>query len=290
LRYDFIRQQMKAFPTSILCKVMEVSRSGFYDHLRRLDNGTDGNPQEAALRARILAIFKEHRGKYGSRRIVKELEKEGYGTGRYKVRRIMKVLGLKSKIARRYKVTTDSRHSFPVAPNRLNRQFDVAAPNKVWTADITYVLTLQGWMYLAVVIDLFSRQVVGWAMDKRMKAQLTLDALAMAYFRRKPSKGLLHHSDRGSQYACPKYQERLKQYGMEPSMSRKGDCWDNSPTERFFRSLKSERLSDCIFTSRKAANLEVLDYIGYYNSIRLHSTLGYKSPFAYEKELRRKAA
>jgi len=281
---------MKAYPVTILCKVMRVSRSGFYDFLHRFNNGTDENPQEAALRARIHEIFKEHRSKYGSRRILEQLNNEGYDIGLYKVRRIMKDLGLKAKISKRYKVTTDSRHSFPVAPNVLDRNFDVALPNKVWTADITYVWTLEGWLYLAVVMDLYSRQIVGWAINKRMKRQLAIDALAMAYFRRKPSEGLLHHSDRGSQYACHEYQKQLKQYRMIPSMSRKGDCWDNAPTERFFRSLKSERLSDFRFTTRQAANMEVLDYIAYYNSIRLHSTLGYKSPFAYEKEQCRNAA
>jgi putative transposase len=281
---------MKAYPVTVLCKVMEVSRSGFYDYLHRFNNGIDGNPQQAALTTRIRWIFKEHGGRYGSRRILKQLNKEGYEIGRYKVRRIMKNLGLKAKSARRYKVTTDSRHSFPVVPNVLDRNFDVSEPNQVWTADITYVWTLEGWFYLAVVMDLFSRQIVGWAMDKRMKKHLALDALSMAYFRRKPSRGLLHHSDRGSQYACSEYQKRLKRYHMIPSMSRKGDCWDNSPTERFFRSLKSERLSDYRFTTRRSAYLEVLDYISYYNSIRLHSTLGYKSPFDYEKEQRRKAA
>jgi len=281
---------MKAYPVTILCKVMEVSRSGFYNFLRHLNNGNEKDPKAAAIAARIHSIFKEHRGKYGSRRIVKQLDEEGYGIGRYKVRQIMKDLGLKAKISKRYKVTTDSRHSFPIAPNLLNRNFDVDAPNRVWTADITYVWTLEGWLYLAVVMDLFSRQIVGWAMSKRMKKQLALDALAMAYFRRRPSQGLLHHSDRGSQYACHQYQKLLNQYRMIPSMSRKGDCWDNSPTERFFRSLKSERLSDCRFITRQSAHLEVLDYISYYNSIRLHSTLGYQSPLAYEKEQRRKAA
>ena len=139
-------------------------------------------------------------------------------------------------------------------------------------------------------MDLFSRRIVGWAMDKRMKTDLVLNALAMAYWHRKPPKGLLHHSDRGSQYACPEYQKRLERYGMRTSMSRKGDCWDNAPTERVIGSIKSERLSDYRFTTRRFAELEVLDYIGYYNSIRLHSTLGYRSPMAYEKELQRKAA
>ena len=152
------------------------------------------------------------------------------------------------------------------------------------------VWTLEGWLYLAVVMDLYSRRIVGWAMDKRMKTDLVLKALAMAYWHRKPPKGLLHHSDRGSQYACPDYQKRLEQYGMRASMSRKGDCWDNAPMERFFRSLKSERLKLYRFETRASAKSEVLDYISFYNGLRLHSTLGYLSPIKYEKERLRKAA
>jgi len=181
-------------------------------------------------------------------------------------------------------VTTDSRHSRPVAANVLGRNFDVAKANQVWACDITYVWILGGWLYLAVVMDLYSRQIVGWAMDKRMKNKLTLDALSMAYWRRKPPKGLVHHSDRGGQYACHEYQKCLEHYGMIVSMSRKGDCWDNAPMERFFGSLKSERLVSCRFATRKAAQTEILDYITYYNFARLHSTLGYQSPMEYEKK------
>lgn len=289
MRYDFIRQQMEAFPITVLCAVMKVSRSGFYDYRKR-HNCPDVDASHVSLKARIRSIFNEHRGKYGSRRIVKQLHDEGQQLGRYKVRRLMRELGLKAKCPRRYKVTTDSRHSFPIAANLLNRNFNVSEPNTVWTSDITYVWTLEGWSYLAVVMDLYSRQIVGWAIDKRMKKQLTLDALAMAYWRRKPSRGLLHHSDRGSQYACNEYQKRLRHYGMLPSMSRKGDCWDNAPIERFFRSLKSERLASYRFATRHSAETEILDYITYYNSLRLHSTLGYKSPMTYEKELFRKVA
>jgi putative transposase len=199
-------------------------------------------------------------------------------------------MGLKAKTPKRFKLTTDSRHAFPVAANILDRNFDVNAPNRVWTADISYVWTFEGWLYLAIVMDLYSRQIVGWAMDKRMKKQLVLDALAMAYWQRKPSNGLLHHSDRGSQYACHEYQKQLKFYGMTASMSRKGNCWDNAPTERYFRSLKSERLTACRFITRDEAQNEILDYITYYNSIRLHSTLGYLPPMVYEKEQLLKAA
>jgi transposase InsO family protein len=288
LRYDFIRQEKKAYPVTILCQVMKVSRSGFYHYCDRLKKSD--NPGDILLKNRIRAIFKEHRGQYGSRRIQRQLKHEGHQIGRYKVRRLMRELGLKAKAPKRYKATTDSRHAFPAAPNLLDRQFEVDSPNKVWTTDITYVWTLEGWLYLAVVIDLFSRQVVGWAIDKRMKRQLTLDALSMAYWRRKPSPGLLHHSDRGSQYACHDYRKRLAAYGMVASMSRKGNCWDNAPTERFFRSLKSERLSHCRFVTRRSAEIQILDYISYYNSMRLHSTLGYQTPLAYEKEHCRMAA
>jgi putative transposase len=289
VRFGFIRQQMKAYPVTVLCRVMGVSRNGFYDHLNRRKR-RDKDPIRVFLKARIGSIFKQHRGSYGSRRILNQLNDEGHQIGRFKVRSLMRELGLKAKQPKRYKVTTDSRHSFPVAPNLLDRNFDVSEPNKVWATDITYVWTFEGWLYLAVVVDLSSRQIVGWAMNKRMKKQLALDALAMAYWRRKPPKGLLHHSDRGSQYACNDYQKQLKHYGMIPSMSRKGNCWDNAPVERVFRSLKSERLSLYRFATRTSAEAEIRDYITYYNSLRLHSTLGYKTPMDYEKELFRYAA
>jgi transposase InsO family protein len=274
---------MKAYPVTVLCSVMQVSRSGFYDYLTRYTSGDD-DQSELALTCRIKTIFNLYRGSCGSRRMVKHLLEDGLQIGRYKVRRIMRQQGLKAKTPRRFKLTTDSRHSFPVAANVLDRRFDVEAPNKVWTADISYVWTYEGWLYLAVVMDLYSRQIVGWAMKDRMKKQLAIDALAMAYWQRKPAKGLLHHSDRGSQYACYDYQKQLCSYEMHASMSRKGNCWDNAPTERFFRSLKSERLTARRFLTRNEAKNEILDYITFYNSIRLHSTLGYLSPMAYEKE------
>ena len=281
---------MKVYPVTVLCRVMRVSRSGFYDYLKRFNRGADNDPDEDRLKSRVRQIFKQSKGSYGSRRMSNQLKGEGHAVGRFKARRLMRDLGLKAKAPRRYKVTTNSRHGFQVAPNVLNRQFDVAAPNKAWTTDISYVWTLEGWLYLAIVMDLYSRQIVGWAMDKRMKTQLTLDALAMAYWRRKPPQGLVHHSDRGSQYACSDYRKRLNQYGMTASMSRKGNCWDNAPAERFFGSLKTEWLRSCRFTTRKAARLEILDYISYYNALRLHSALGYVSPMDYEKEQLKKVA
>jgi transposase InsO family protein len=275
---------MKAYPVTVLCAVMRVSRSGFYDYLNRDTSENNKGSGEAALINRIKEIFAEYKSSCGSRRMVKHLLNEGYQIGRYKVRRIMRQLGLIAKTPTRFKLTTDSKHSLPVAANVLDRKFNVESPNSVWTADISYVWTFEGWLYLAVVMDLHSRQIVGWAMNERMKTQLVMDALAMAYWKRKPSKGLLHHSDRGSQYASHDYQKQLMNYGMIPSMSRKGNCWDNAPTERFFRSLKSERLTGLRFFTRNEAKNEILDYITFYNSIRLHSTLGYLSPMAYEKE------
>lgn len=269
---------------------MRVSRSGFYDFLKSHQSASSGEGPDARLKVRIQAIFKFHRQSYGSRRMLIELTTEGYQIGRYKVRRLMRDLGLKAKRRRRFKVTTESNHRYPVAGNILDRNFDVTAPNSVWAADISYVWTLEGWLYLAVVMDLFSRQIVGWAADRRIKKHLTLNALAMAYWRRKPPIGLLHHSDRGSQYACEDYQKRLQSYGMVASMSRKGNCWDNAPMERFFRSLKTEALNGMRFATRASARLEILDYITYYNCHRLHSTLGYLSPMAYEKEQLSKAA
>ena len=281
---------MKAYPVTLLCRVMQVSRSGFYNFLRNYHVKDQVDPIQNALEARIKEIFKESKETYGSRRIVEQLNKEGYAIGRYRVGRLMRKLNLEAKTPKRYKVTTDSNHSYSVAPNLVNRQFSTDAPNKLWATDITYLWTMEGWVYLAVVLDLFSRQVVGWAMDKHMKVQLTLDALAMAYWRRKPEPGLLHHSDRGIQYACDQYQRQLEQYKMIPSMSRKGDCWDNSPVERFFRSLKYEHLFSYRLPTRKAAKRETLEYITFYNAYRLHSTLGYKTPMEFEKNQLLKAA
>jgi putative transposase len=274
---------MKAYPITVLCKVMKVSRSGFYDYKNRVTSHKI-DPKVLVLESKMKDLFIKHKKQYGSRRLMKELQKQDYQIGRYRVRSLMKKLGLKVKKRNRFQVTTDSKHCHPVADNLLDRQFDVKEPDRFWTVDITYIWTLTGWLYLAVVMDLYSRQIVGWAMDKHMKVELTLDALTMAYFRRKPTAGLVHHSDRGSQYACPRYQDRLKQYKMIPSMSRKGNCWDNSPMERFFRSLKSERISYYRFKNRQEAKAEILDYISYYNADRLHSYLGYMSPMDYEKE------
>jgi len=231
-------------------------------------------------------LFRSSRDSLGSRTLMGNLREEGFKIGRYRTRRLMKVLNLKVKQKRKYKVTTDSKHHLSVAENVLNRQFSPTAPNQAWGADITYLWTQEGWIYLAVVIDLYSRRVVGWAMDRHMKKALVIRALMMAINLRKPSPGLIHHSDRGSQYASHACQALLQQHGMICSMSRKGNCWDNAPVERFFSSLKREWTGDRLYRTRQEAIADVREYVAvYYNSKRLHSTLGYKTPMDYEKNL-----
>ncbi|MDE1465810.1 IS3 family transposase, partial [Spartinivicinus poritis] len=187
------------------------------------------------------------------------------------------------KIKAKYKITTDSKHEQPIADNILDRQFNVSAANKVWTTDITYVWTNQGWLYLAIVVDLYSRQIIGWSVQDHMRTQLCLDALTMAWQRRLPAHGIIHHSDRGSQYASEEYRNQLKRYNMTQSMSRKGNCWDNSPTERVFRTLKSEWLHRFRFQTKHEARQAIWDYITYYNSERKHSALNYQTPMEFER-------
>lgn len=265
----------------LACRVMDVSTSTYYAILKRSAKVIDYDTWQVCQR--IKALFAQSRQSYGSRRLMKALRKEGFEIGRYRVRSLMKQLGLSVKTRRRFVITTDSRHNLPVAKNRLDRQFQPANKNQVWTSDITYLWTSQGWMYLAVVIDLYSRRVVGWHCDKQMTQSLVIRALMMAVNLRQPPKGLLHHSDRGSQYASYAYQDLLKQYGMVCSMSRKGNCWDNSPTERFFGSIKREWLTGNIYSTREAVIRDVNHYMKFYNQIRLHSTINDMSPINFEK-------
>jgi transposase InsO family protein len=260
---------------------MGVSRSGYYKYLEtKHENKMD---PDFELIANVRQIHSDTRGSYGSRRMSGQLLEDGYDVGRYRARSLMKKAGVSVKRRKKFKRTTDSNHNLPIAPNLLNRQFESSRPNAVWCADITYLWTLQGWLYIAVVIDLYSRKIVGWAMNSRLKAPLVTEALSMAYWRRKPEKRLIHHSDRGSQYASSEYQKLLKQYGMICSMSRKGDCWDNAVVESFFRSLKTEWTADIIYQTRDDARSDVMKYIEmFYNRNRLHSFLGYKNPNVFE--------
>lgn len=267
----------------MLCKVMEVGRSGYYAYVQR-QRERPVDRQEQALIVKVRAIHRANRQSYGSRRMAEALQAEGHTVGRHKARRLMRKAGVKVKSKKRFKVTTESRHNYPVAPNRLNREFNLQASNRAWGGDITYLWTDEGWLYLAVVIDLYSRMVVGWSLSHRVKVDLVRNALTMALWRRRPGKGLVHHSDRGSQYACHKYQALLKRHGMVSSMSRKGDCWDNAVVERFFGSLKREHMDHYRYATRAEAKRDVIDYIEmFYNSRRKHSYLGYVSPAEYEQ-------
>lgn len=262
---------------------MGVSRSGLYDYVGRLGRDPDPERQQRLEWAGKLANGSGHT--YGSRRMAKALSTVGYPTGRYQARGLMREAGVEVRYRQRYRVTTDSNHRHPVYPNRLERDFAVCAPNRVWAGDITYVWTGEGWLYLAVVMDLYSRKVVGWSIGRRLKSPLVCDALRMALGSRRPPRGhLTHHSDRGVQYASRPFRRVLETHGIQGSMSRKGNCWDNAVVERFFGSLKSERLRWRHYQNREEARADIVDYITmFYNPRRLHSYLGYRSPDEFEQ-------
>jgi putative transposase len=284
LRYAFIAEHQHCWPVTVLCEVLEVGRSGFYDYQKRQAAPALSHAEIDVLE-RIKAISEKTNHSYGSRRPVKHLQDEGYDVGRFKVRRLMKLAGVSVESRRRRgPKTTDSRHGYGVAPNLLARHLDMTAPNVAWCGDITYIWTEEGWLYTSVLLDLYSRKVVGWAMSDHVDTQLVSDALQMALGRRQPDRGLIHHSDRGSQYACHAYRELLTDHGIACSMSGKGDCLDNAVAERFFGSLKRERTSKRYYLTRQEARDDIINYIEmFYNSWRKHSYLGYVSPNVYEK-------
>ena len=266
-----------------LCRVLGVSRAGYYAFVRRPQRGPDPMRQAKWDAVRQLAAESDH--VYGSRRMARELGRLGFRVGRYQARGLMREAAVWVRYRRRYRVTTTSAHSQPVFPNRLQRDFQVAAPDRVWASDISYVWTAEGWLYLAVVIDLYARKVVGWSLGKRLTSALACDALRMALWRRQPPRGqLLHHSDQGVQYASRPFRGLLQAYGMTGSMSRKGDCWDNAVVESFFGTLKSERVHWCSYQTREEARRDIVEYITmFYNGRRLHSSLDYRSPDDFEK-------
>ena len=283
MRFAFIAAEKAAFPVTVLCRILAVSRAGFYAAQARPVPGRARG--DAQLAVEIAAIHGESRQRYGSPRVHAELRARGRGVSRKRVARLMRYRGLAARRRRRYRVTTDSRHPFPVAANVLARQFTAPAPDAVWVTDITYIPTGEGWLYLAVILDLYSRRIVGWAMSDRLTRQLALDALGMALARRQPSPGLLHHSDRGSQYASGDYQTALGRQGIVGSMSRRGDCWDNAVAESFFATLKVELVHDALWPTRAAARMALFDYIEvFYNQQRRHSSLGFLSPLAFERQ------
>lgn len=261
---------------ALMARVLGVSRSGFYDWRRR-----SARPSASRLERldAVRALHRDKRASLGSRRMATRLQRQGYPVGRYQARSLMRAAGVECRQRRRRRSTTDSRHGLPVAENKLARQFNVETPNTVWCADITAIWTLGGWLYLAAVIDLADRQCVGWALAGHRRTELATDALKMAVGRRRPPRGLIHHSDRGSEYAAGDYQALLRQYKFVASMSRKGDCWDNAVMERFFGTLKSEWLDGQRYRSREQAKQDAIHFIEMqYNSNRDHSSLGYRTP------------
>lgn len=285
MKYAFITRYKKTWPIDLMCRLLGVSRNAYYRYCQRRQEDQP-DPERKELLATVKEMSEASDYSYGSRRMKRALNALGYPMGRFKARSLMREAGVKARYRKKYKVTTNSNHKQPVFENVLEREFSAVKPDQVYVSDITYLWTQEGWLYLAVFIDLYSRRVVGWSMGSRMKAGLVTDALRMAIWRRRPAEGLIVHSDRGSQYASKAYRRLLKANGFVGSMSRKGDCWDNAVAESFFASLKKERVHWKHYQTRIEAQQDVLDYIAmFYNSQRLHSYLDYVSPMDYESAL-----
>lgn len=279
--HRLIAQEQQKAPTTRLCQLFGVSRSGFYAARRSLLQPTRACPAAASLKALFLASGRT----YGSRRLQAALRAKGFPHGRYRVRQLMKKHQLRPIWKRKFIHTTDSKHDLPIAANILNRQFNPEAANRAWAADITYIRTRRGWLYLAAVMDLYSRKIVGWSMAPNMPAELVCSALQMAIAQRQPAAGLIVHTDRGSQYASAAHRAVLAQHGLVMSMSRKGNCWDNAVMERFFLNLKMERVWQRDYANHSEAMTDIADYIvGFYNNVRLHSSLGNQPPTAFERQ------
>lgn len=283
MRFAFIDAEKATFPIAMSCAVLGVSRAGFYAWRTRPPAARTLADQRVALA--VAAIFTEYKRRYGSPRVQRELASRGQHIGRRRVARLMRTHGLRARQPRRFRTTTDSQHSLPIAPNVLARRFTVRAPNTVWVSDLTYVWTNEGWLYLLVILDLFSRRIVGWTLGERMTRQLALDALTMARTHRAPPRGLLFHSDRGSQYASADFSQQLAAHGIVASMSRRGDCWDNAVAESFFSTFKLELVYETAWLTRAEARVAIFEYLErFYNGQRMHSALGYVSPIAFERQ------
>lgn len=281
MKFAFIRAEKAHFPLTVLCDVLDVSRSGFYAFCAR---GPSARAErDAVLSEDIRRIHLESESRYGSPRVHAELAVQGEQVSRKRVTRLMREQGLAGKRRRRFKCTTDSKHTLPIAPNLLNRDFTAEQPNTAWVGDTTFVWTHEGWLYLAVILDLFSRRVVGWAMSEHNDSDLVIRAFQMAYAQRRPSPGLIYHSDRGSTYASHAYRRCLDEVGCVPSMSRKGDCWDNAVAESFFATLRKELTNDLSYLSRGSARSSIFEFIeAFYNRKRRHSTIKYQTPQEFE--------
>ena len=281
MRYRAIQEHDRRYPIRLMCRALAVSAAGYYAWRSRPES-----PRAVSARtvlSAIRVIHRESRETYGSPSIWDALVKQGHRIGEHRVARLMRQNGIRAKTVKKWRATTQSNHRLPVAQNTLNRQFMVEAPNRVWAGDLTSVWTTEGWLYLAVLLDLYSRRVIGWAMGHRLTVDLAEQALTMALVTRRPEAGLLHHSDRGSQYAASRYQQLLDAQGLVPSMSRKGNCWDNACVESFVGTLKRELVHHRHYATRDDATRDIFEYIEvFYNRQRRHSTLGYHSPAEYE--------
>lgn len=293
MKYAWIREHRGQFPIELCCEVLEVSTSGYHSH-RYVSNKSSRVISTPLLLTLIRSIHAEFSQEYGWPKMYREIKQRGYRVGKERVRRLMQQNGIRSRVKKRFKITTDSKHSLPIALNRLGRNFEALEPNRVWTTDITYLETAQGWLYLTAIVDLYSRMVVGFAIADHMRSSLVTDALKMAWFRRQPPAGLIIHSDRGSQYCGKDWTDLLQQYKMLASMSRKGDCYDNAPTESLWGRLKAACVHGVKFETKQDCKQAVMDWLHFYNHRRLHSTLGYMSPMQFEAQrpaaLPRKAA
>ncbi len=281
MKFHFIDQHRQSYPVRLLCRVMNVGKSAFYAWKARPAKVITA--EELHLYRRAKALFKASRNSRGSRELAKKLNEEGIKVTRHRVRMVMKKLGLKATQRVAYKVTTKRKHSDRIADNLLNQQFNPVGMNQVWAGDVTYLKTGEGWMYLAIVMDLYSRRIVGWAIDKRMTTSLISRAMIKAYNLRQPTRGLVFHSDRGSQYTSKAFAKLLNGYGVRASMGDVGACWDNAVVERFFGSLKHDWLFKVNQPTRAHMKQDVTAYMKYYNQDRLHSTNGDLSPVDYEK-------
>lgn len=282
MRYEFIKMHKKVYPVTFMCGIFRVSSSGFYDWLQR--DFSQNRLANDNLDCNIINIYEQHKKRYGSPRIHKELVESGKVLSRQRVARRMQRLGLRAVQSRKFKVTTDSNHDKPVAENMLQQDFHANHPNQKWVADITYIPTKEGWLYLSVVMDLYSRAVIGWSMGKYIDKQLVCSALTMALFRRKFPKGVIVHSDRGSQYCSTQYQNMLLNNALKCSMSGKGCCYDNAAMESFFHSLKVELVHRINYKTRMEAKNDIFQYIEtYYNLKRRHSANDFQAPFVFEK-------
>jgi putative transposase len=280
VKYAFILAE-KAYPIAVLCSVLGVSRSGF--HAWRKRPVAPRTRSDAQLAAQVTAVHERSRKTYGSPRVHAELRAKGVRVGKKRIERLMRENGLEARRKRRFRKTTDSKHSHPIAPNVVARKFDVAAPNRVWATDVTAIWTLEGWLFLAVMLDLYSRRVVAWAASANNDTLLALETLRAGLGARRPRPGLVHHSDRGSPYASAEYRAALARHGLVASMSRKGDCWDNAVAESFFATLRAELVDHQRYTTHAVAKHSIGEYIdGFYNIERRHSFLDYINPIEFE--------